>query len=365
MKSSGSINFRKCLPSSEPLIHTLINSYMMSSSLFSCNELDLFSYLHQNPGASLENIADYCNLVPAQISKLLSFCQSVGLIYHNQLQYYCSIEASKLLSRHSPDNLCAAITNHQQHVYPLLHSLTDSLRDNLPNCDWIVHNSENYLYSRLNKSSEELNMIMEAMNIFSRGAGTRIAQLLDQRVSSSRPLRFLDLGGGGGQVAIELALYLPTARFVLIDLERAVYFAQRKVKQKGLQSRIECIVGDMFSMPGFDRPFDIVLLSSVLGDWNLDDQHTLLANAHKQLRFGGLLVVSETLLDNDLAGPILPTLMSLYAQVLTRGGENFSARRLEQLLQNNHFSKVTVHNNREQGCRDTLIAEKVEIDTKS
>lgn len=76
-------------------------------------------------------------------------------------------------------------------------------------------------------------MIMEAMNIFSRGAGTRIAQLLDQRVINSRPLRFLDLGGGGGQVAIELALYLPTARFVLIDLERAVYFAQRKVKGRG------------------------------------------------------------------------------------------------------------------------------------
>jgi len=358
MPAPGSIDFRQRLPSSEPLIHTLINAYMMSGALFTCAELDLFTYLDQNPGARLEDIAAHCRITSKQARKLIGFGQSVGLVRAEKSGYHCSPEATRLLSRNSPDNLCAAITHHQRHVYPLFNGLSDSMRLQAPICDRLNPESDSEFYAQLDTRDEDFQIFMEAMNTFSRGAGTRLAHLISSRVGHDGPLRILDLGGGGGQVAIELASHLPSAYIELVDLPKAVRHAQTQVITHGLQARIECRAGDIFTpLPG-DGAYDVVLLSAVLGDWSRPYQHKLLANAHAQLRSGGLLVVSETLLDDDLGGPILPALMSLYVQVLTEGGENFSAERLSQLLSDCDFQHVEVHDNRTMGCRDTVIAEK-------
>lgn len=358
MTAQGSIDFRQRLPSSEPLIHTLINAYMMSGALFTCTELDLFSYLDHHPGADLEDIAAHCRITTKQTRKLLGFGQSVGLVQVDRSGYCCSPEAARLLSRHSPHNLCAAMAHHQRHVYPLFNGLSDSMRQQTPICDRLGINADSEFYAQLDKREEEFQLFMEAMNIFSRGAGTRLAELIKLRAGNDRPLRILDLGGGGGQVATELAKHLPGAQIVLVDLDKAVRHAEAQVISQELHAHIECRVGDIFAPMPNGPLFDVVLLSAVLGDWSLPYQNKLLDNAYSQLRSGGLLVVSETLLDDDLGGPILPTLMNLYVQVLTEGGENFSAARLCKLLSDRKFHRIEVHDNRALGCRDTVIAER-------
>lgn len=361
MSNQGSIDFRSRLNSSEPLIHTLINAYMMSGALFSCTELDLFSHLDQTPGARLDELAVHCGISTEQTRKLLCFCLSVGLVRQEEERYYCSDDARKLLSRHSPDNLCAAMAHHRRHVYPLFAELSDSLRRQAPICHRLGLGGRDgsEFYAELDKGAEDFDLFMSAMNTFSRGAGTRLAEIIASHTAVDRPLRVLDLGGGGGQVAIELARSLPDAQIMLVDLPKAVNHAQEQIQAQGLEHRIRCQAGDIFSPLPLETPFDIVLLSAVLGDWSLDYQRRLLANAYLHLSPGGWLVVSETLLDDDLGGPILPALMSLYVQLLTEGGENFTASGLTRLLQDNGFEQAQVHYNRAHGCRDTVMAQRL------
>jgi hypothetical protein len=47
--------------------------------------------------------------------------------------------------------------------------------------------------------------------------------------------------------------------------------------------------------------------------------------------------------------------MSLYVQILTEGGKNFTGEALVELLANNRFDAIEVHLNREYGCRDTVL----------
>lgn len=364
MLSEGTIDFRGRLPSSEALVHTLINGYMLSASLFACVEVDLFSNLNEITGASICELSQACLLSAEQIQKLVSFGLSVGLIIQRNEQFFNSSAAQKLLSRRSTHNMCSAVEHHSRHVYPLFGQLVESLKSGKPISGRLRLSSEqcdtNEFYTELDKSDKDFDMFMAAMNTFSANAGTRIAAALSARIDSAVPLRILDLGGGGGQVSIEIAQAIPLAKITLIDLEKAVLFAHAEVGRSGLRDRISCISGNIFAdiLPT-EGDFDVVVISAVLGDWSHDYQVALLNNAHNYLKSGGCLVVSETLMDNDLGGPILPALMSLYVQILTEGGQNFTARSLVSLLYSNGFDHIDVQLNRTHGCRDTVLASKV------
>ncbi|MBB5448369.1 MULTISPECIES: methyltransferase [unclassified Paraburkholderia] len=365
MTNQGTIDFRGTLSSSEGLVHTLVNAYMLSAALFSCVELDIFTSLDQRPGLTLQELAELSAISRKQTQKLISFCLSVGLIRQTGEQFYNSPDAQKLLSLHSASNLCAAIGHHRKHVYPLFGQLSDSLRREAPISHLLRLDeqaaTDNEFYAELDKNAREFNLFMAAMNTFSRGAGARLAQTLSERGNASSSLRILDLGGGGGQVAIELAKALPSSQITLVDLAKAVSYAREQVVSNVLSDQIACQEGDIFStLPFAADAFDIVLISAVLGDWSLDYQSRLLANAHFHLKSDGVLVVSETLLDDDLSGPILPTLMSLYVQILTEGGENFTPQALTRLLEDNGFGNVELYWNRAAGCRDTVLAKKIE-----
>ncbi len=54
----------------------------------------------------------------------------------------------------------------------------------------------------------------------------------------------------------------------------------------------------------------------------------------------------------------LPALMSLYVQILTEGGRNFTGEALVALLAHKRFADIEVQLNREYGCRDTVLARK-------
>lgn len=369
MLNQGTIDFRGKLPSSEALVHTLVNGYMLSASLFGCVEVDLFSHLDETSGTAISELADACLLSAAQIQKLVSFGLSVGLITQRDEQFFNSSDAQKLLSRRSAHNICSAVEHHSRHVYPLFGQLAESLKSGKPISDRLhlssAHGDTNEFYTELDKSENDFGVFMAAMNTFSTGAGTSIADALSARVGSAAPFRILDLGGGGGQVSIEIAQAISQVKITLVDLEKATRFARAEVDRKGLGDRISCVSGDIFArLPLTETDFDVVLISAVLGDWSHNYQVTLLANAHHHLKSGGCLVVSETLLDDDLAGPILPALMSLYVQVLTEGGQNFTARSLVALLSGNQFDHIEVQLNRAHGCRDTVLASKVSGDIR-
>jgi SAM-dependent methyltransferase len=358
MLPQGAIDFRSKLNCSAELIHTMINGYMLSASLFACVEIDLFTHLDEADGLTLPGLVVACGLSEAQVQKLLSFCLSVGLVRKSESRYQNAAVSTRLLSRRSPEHLCAAVQHHQHHVYPLFAHLTEALRAAHP-----VAHRLNYaqadqggreFYGELTENVAEFDVFMAAMNTFSRGAGARLSLLLPPHIT---PVRILDLGGGGGQVAVELAATRPDVQITLVDLARPVAFANAEVERLQLSSRISCVEGDIFSQLALEeKAFDVVLLSAVLGDWSRAYQDKLLDNAHRHLKRDGMLIVSETLLDEDLSGPILPALMSLYVQLLTEGGANFTGSALQDLLSANRFGDIQIQSNRAYGCRDSIIA---------
>jgi len=111
----------------------------------------------------------------------------------------------------------------------------------------------------------------------------------------------LDLGGGGGGYAAELARALPGARVTLADLREIIPIAKRHLERKGLRDRVEVVAADLlkdgWGLEG--RTFDCVLLSHVLHDFDAPIASAIVARAARLVRGGGKLVILDVLVPDE------------------------------------------------------------------
>jgi 3-hydroxy-5-methyl-1-naphthoate 3-O-methyltransferase len=111
----------------------------------------------------------------------------------------------------------------------------------------------------------------------------------------------LDLGGGGGGYAGELARALPDARVTLADLREIIPIAERHLIGKGIQDRVELVAADFLKdgcgLEG--RTFDCVFLSHVLHDFDPSTASTIVRRACSLLRRGGKLVILDVLVPDE------------------------------------------------------------------
>ncbi len=110
-------------------------------------------------------------------------------------------------------------------------------------------------------------------------------------------MRILDLGAGSGVVAEAVGERAGTAELVLVDAQvNMLRRARRRLRRAGL-SLGDYAVALGEALPFAADVFDLVLMVTVLGE--VDDVKTVLGEAHRVLRPGGVLSVSEHLPDPD------------------------------------------------------------------
>jgi hypothetical protein len=90
------------------------------------------------------------------------------------------------------------------------------------------------------------------------------------------------------------------------------------------------------------REAGAVLLSGVLADFPRSERRMILANARGVLSATGLILISETLLDDDGSGPPRAALISLVLLAAMRG-DQLCARELREDLAESGFDDVAVH----------------------
>ena len=102
--------------------------------------------------------------------------------------------------------------------------------------------------------------------------------------------RLLDVGCGGGQVAIALAGKHPRLRITGLDISpEQIERAQKRAAS--LEDRLDFVRGSALDLPFEDESFDGVLSVASLKHW--PDQSKGLAECIRVLRSGGALVVIE------------------------------------------------------------------------
>jgi predicted O-methyltransferase YrrM len=330
---------------------------MLSSVLYAALDLGVFDELEREP-ASPTVLGERLAASSEGVSRLLSALSALGLVQPGDDGTVRNHPlTSAVLVSGASASIVPLLAYQRDHAASLFGRLPVALRTGEPQIShWAFASGapSGDPYAELDRCPEEYERMLTAMDIASRGVGRAIAEDVDL----SRVERLVDLGGGGGQVAIELAEALPHLRIDLVETPFARDCAHERVRRAGLAERIRCVAGDLRAdFAAGVEPAGAVLLSGVISDFGASQRRTILCNAASLLPEGGLLLVSETLFNGQRNGPLLPALLSLF-MLLSTGGDNFTPRQMEAMLVEGGFSDIRFVFNGAKGLRDLVVAER-------
>lgn len=153
------------------------------------------------------------------------------------------------------------------------------------------------------------------MTAVSRGGFQALAEVFD----FARYRTVLDVGGVDGQLSLILAARYEHLRCTSFDLPALEPLAKEAIASAGLDKRVQAVSGDFFG--GALPEADVITMSLVLHDWNLERKLHLIDAAYAALPPGGALVVVEALIDEARRSDALALLISL--NMLVEFGDAF------------------------------------------
>jgi predicted O-methyltransferase YrrM len=294
----------------------LVTGFWSFKTFAAAVELDLFTRLAGGRILTVAGAERELGLPERPADLLLTACASLGLLERSGDGYRNTAVAEEFLVRGKPYYFGGQVSYCDRRTYLPWHRIGEALRTDRP-LTWDPDTQESMFAT---EDPQLLATFWEAMYSTSIFTARALAGAVD--LSGHRAL--LDVGGGSGAYCIELCRIYPGLTATVLDLPHVCRIAADKIDLAGLSDRIGTAPGDFLKDRDLPGGYDVLLFSMILHDWDEAVNRDLLAKAYAALPSGGLVVISELLLDADRAGPAAAALMGMNMLVETIGGRNYS-----------------------------------------
>ncbi len=286
----------------------LAAGYRGAQVLFTAVRLDLFTRLAAGE-RSAEEVAADLGADPRGVRILLDASTALGLLDKRDGRYRNGEIARRHLAPDAPEPK-AAIVRHGARLYERWGRLYDAVLRGEPA-------PEAALDPRLDGGEEGF---AHAMADVARASARTTVEALDLDGVATA----LDVGGGPGLYAIEMARARPDLVATVLDRPATLEVAGENARRAGLADRVRLRPGDALA-GGFGGPYDLVFTSNVVHIYSPEDNRRLLRNAVAALAPGGRLAIKDFLLDPDRTSPPGGALFAVNMLVSTAGGASYSA----------------------------------------
>ena len=102
----------------------------------------------------------------------------------------------------------------------------------------------------------------------------------------------LDVATGTAEIALEIAKQRPTLKVVGVDFSPGMLkFGMKKIKQRGVEDRIQLVTGDATQLPFRPSQFGVVTIA--FGIRNIKEREATLGEFYAGLNPGGQLIIME------------------------------------------------------------------------
>jgi len=299
-----------------PLMDLTLGVYAFKG-LALATELGVFTDLAEGGSTTLPDFAARYEIHVRPAELLLTALVSLDLLELDDEGAYRNAPISEeYLVKGKPRYFGGWVTLVDKHEYPAYIKMLDSLRGNHPTT-WDVENQKSLFQPDDPVVKEHFWDAMHSLSAFTAG---QLAQALD----FTKIKTLLDVGGGGAAYDIELCRRHPHLKTTVFDLPFVCELTKPRVAAAGLTDRITFASGDFFEVGGVPSGYDAILLSNILHDWGIDDARKIMRSCAEALPSGGVLLITESFVDDDKRGPAPAALMSLNMLVET-WGRNYTA----------------------------------------
>jgi hypothetical protein len=184
------------------------------------------------------------------------------------------------------------------------------------------------------QNREEGEQFGRAMENLSRFVAAAVLEAYDFSAAGT----IMDVGGGNGSLALAILARHPAVKGKIADLPYIEPQAKAGIAAAGAAGRCAFEPSDVFQrVPG---GADLLILKSVLHDWNDEECIRILKNCRAAIEPGGRILLVEILVPEEMGADFV-MLMDLNMLVMT-GGRERTAREYGTLLEAAGFGKARV-----------------------
>ena len=297
-------------------------AYWQTCTLHAAVKLGIFSVLARQEQTA-DAVAGLIGAPPRSTAMLLNALVAMGLIKKSGQSYANTPFSAEYLDAQSPHYL-GYIIQHHHHLVDVWAQLDTAVTTGQP------------VRGRLSSQSDTWreNFLMGMFNLAS-----NIAPEIARNIDLAGKKRLLDLGGGPGTYAIYFCLENPHLRATVFDLPTTQPFALKTIKQFGLEDKITFAAGDYLNSDP-EGNYDVVWISHILHAENPEHCHLILKKGAAVLEPGGMLIIHDFILNNQLDGPLFPSLFSLNMLLCTQDGQAYSERQIKEMAKKVGIRKV-------------------------
>ncbi len=293
----------KAPPNPAPLIQ-IATAYWGSAALIAAVRLGVFTALAEGRHTA-DDLAARLKSDPAATDALATALTAMGLLSKADGGYSNTPLADAWLVEGRPGFLGPALQYNGDN-YPLWGDLDAVVREGR------AHAAPD---AYLGDDSARTRNFVYGMHHRALGVGRAVAGLIDLSGRS----RLADVGGGPGTYSALLTERFPGLKAEVLDLPGVVQFSQQIVGSMGAAERVSCTGFDYYrdDLPG---TYDCALISGVLHREQPDGVRQILAKTVAALEPGGVLYISDVMLDDDRAGPVFGAMFALNMRVMAHDG---------------------------------------------
>lgn len=156
----------------------------------------------------------------------------------------------------------------------------------------------------------------------------------------------LDVACGAGVKSFVLAQADPAVRVLAVDTPKVLAVTARVAEAMGVADQVSYQSGDVLHMDLGSQQFDIVLLGNILHFFPASQIQDFLRKVHQALRFGGLVVVDDGVLDEERCQAEQVLLSAVFLLNTAPHAEFYTFSEYRELLEGVGFTQVTLHGER-------------------
>jgi hypothetical protein len=339
-------------------IFQLLTGFQISKTLMTAVELEVFTKL-AGKSVNMKQLQGILEMEsrPAEVFSVALV--SLGLLSKDKRKnvseltkgqngyYYANTDlANAFLVKGKTGYMGDIISMVDKRLYKSWDKLFYSLKANKPITQEEGGDAEsifNQAKSASNQSDDQIEKFTHGMYGLSVGPAMALANTFD----FSKYKRIMDIGGGSGVYAIQVVKEYPNMSATVLDLKPVCKVADKYIELFDLKHRIQTKALDFFN-EDLPTDCDVAFLSHIIHDYSKDKGRSLFEKIYSALPCsdnvdgsdGGVIIISEWLLNDEKSGPVPSALMGLNMMVETSGGRNYSYSEVSEMLTEVGFKNI-------------------------
>jgi hypothetical protein len=298
-----------------------LNGYYISQCLMVAAELGIADILRDGP-VSVERISLQTEVNQDSLHRMLSALCKVGVFEEGQTGQFSNNELSAVLTSDGKYSVRSLAMLHRSHYWHLWSRFYDTVK--FGGSAALLDSSGPF--EKLAEDPRKLELFHQSIGNLTKLDTEHLPRAYDFSHANS----FIDIGGGNGQLAVELVRQVPHLTGAVFDLEE-VNPAFEQTKARGPESQVKFVSGNFFQDMTL-HAYDLIILKNILHDWEDRKAHLILRNCRNSMtrRSQQLLIVEVVL--NAVDEPLYGRLRDLNMMVSMHTGRERSLPEFQELL---------------------------------